>query len=186
MAEPLPNDLCRAAYAGTSYFFVNHGAPGGGRNSNCAIPEDILTFRYWDLSQYFGRKLQFEGVAVAPLAAPAGTATGASPLPIASDPGRELRAREFARLSVQARARIRIGKRAYAGHIENISEGGARIVTLTPIRGSGPVTVTVPDLKPLRGELRWSDGCVGGVQFRLKLDPQVLHSWLGLRIRKAA
>jgi hypothetical protein len=104
----------------------------------------------------------------------------------APDPRRELRERQFARLSVQARARIRIGKRAYAGYIENISEGGARSVTLTPIRESGPVTVTVPDLEPLRGELRWSDGCIGGVQFRLKLDPLVLHRWLSLRIRKAA
>ena len=94
--------------------------------------------------------------------------------------------REFERLDVQARARIRIGKRAYAGYIENISEGGARIVTLTPIKDSGKVMVTVPDLRPLGGELRWSNGCVGGVQFQLKLDRQTLDSWLGLRVRRAA
>jgi hypothetical protein len=94
--------------------------------------------------------------------------------------------REFHRLAVQARARIRIGSRSYAGHIENISEGGARIVTLTPIRDWGKVQVTVPDLKPLTGELRWSDGCVGGVQFHLKLEPDVLEQWLSLRMRKAA
>ena len=94
--------------------------------------------------------------------------------------------REFERLSVQARAKIRIGKRAYAGYIENISEGGACIVTLSPIKDTGPVIVTVPDLRPLAGELRWSNGCVGGVQFRLKLHPEVLHQWLSLRIRKAA
>jgi hypothetical protein len=94
--------------------------------------------------------------------------------------------RAFERLDVQARARIRIGKRFYAGFIENISEGGARIVTLTPIRDSGPVIVRVPDLPALAGELRWRDGCTGGVQFRLKLKPDVLQQWLGLRIRKAA
>jgi hypothetical protein len=94
--------------------------------------------------------------------------------------------REFERLDVQARARIRIGKRFYAGFIENISEGGARIVTLTPIRDSGPVIVRVPDLPALAGELRWRDGCTGGVQFRLKLQPELLQQWLGLRIRKAA
>jgi len=94
--------------------------------------------------------------------------------------------REFERLDVQARAKIRIGKRAYAGYIENISEGGARIVTLTPIRDTGRVVVTVPDLRPLAGELCWSDGCAGGVQFHLKLESAVLRQWLGLRIRKAA
>ncbi|MGN6155576.1 MAG: PilZ domain-containing protein [Sphingomicrobium sp.] len=97
-----------------------------------------------------------------------------------------IRARQFTRLGVQARAKIRIGKRAYAGYIENISEGGARIVTLSPIRDRGAVTITVPDLRPLKGDLRWSDGCAGGVQFRLKLDSQVLHQWLSLRMRKAA
>jgi hypothetical protein len=94
--------------------------------------------------------------------------------------------REFERLSVQVRAKIRIGKRAYAGYIENISEGGARIVTLSPIRDSGRVIVTVPDLRPLGGDLRWSAGCVGGVQFRLKLDRETLASWLALRVRRAA
>ena len=94
--------------------------------------------------------------------------------------------REFARLPVQACARIRIGKRAYAGYVEDISEGGARIVTLTPIREHGRVTMTVPDLAPLAGDLRWSEGCVGGVQFSLKLDAALLGEWLGRRIRKAA
>ncbi len=94
--------------------------------------------------------------------------------------------REFARLPVQARARIRIGKRAYAGYIEDISEGGARTVTLTPIRGVGAVVVQMPDLDPLTGELRWFEGCVAGIRFHLKLDAVVLHHWLGLRIRKAA
>jgi hypothetical protein len=87
---------------------------------------------------------------------------------------------------VQARARIRIGKRAYAGYIEDISEAGARIVTLTPIRGSGAVLVQVPDLEPLAAELRWHDGCVAGIRFHLKLDNLLLNHWLSLRIRRAA
>lgn len=87
---------------------------------------------------------------------------------------------------MQARAKIRIGRRAYAGYVENISEGGARIVTLTPIKDSGKVIVTVPDLRPLGGQLRWSNGCVGGVQFHLKLDRETLDQWLALRIRRAA
>lgn len=104
----------------------------------------------------------------------------------ASKPRPRFGKREFARLPVQACARIRIGKRAYAGYVEDISEGGARIVTLTPIRESGRVVMTVPDLAPLAGQLRWSEGCVGGVQFLLKLDADILHEWLSRRIRRAA
>ena len=104
----------------------------------------------------------------------------------ASIPQRRFGKREFARLPVQACARIRIGKRAYAGYIEDISEGGARIVTMTPIRGSGRVVMTVPDLAPLSGDLRWSEGCVGGVQFSLKVDAAMLQEWLSRRIRRAA
>jgi hypothetical protein len=103
-----------------------------------------------------------------------------------STPQRRFGKREFARLPVQACARIRIGKRAYAGYIEDISEGGARIVTLTPIRGYGRVIMAVPDLAPLTGDLRWSDGCVGGVQFSLKVDAALLQEWLSRRIRRAA
>ena len=94
--------------------------------------------------------------------------------------------REFARLPVQACARIRIGKRAYAGYLEDISEGGARIVTVPPSRERCPVTMTDPNLAPIAGHLRWSDGCVGGIQFSLKLDPARLNDWLSRRIRKAA
>ena len=104
----------------------------------------------------------------------------------ASESPKRLDKREFARLPVQARARIRIGKRAYAGYIEDISEGGARIVTLTPIRGPGPVLLQMPDLAPLAGELRWYDGCVAGIRLRMKLDNVLLHHWLSLRIRRAA
>jgi hypothetical protein len=103
-----------------------------------------------------------------------------------ASPAKIMTRREYDRIPVQARARIRIGNRSYAGWIEDISEGGARIVTLTPIRDHGRVLITVPDLKSLGGDLRWSDGCAGGVQFRLKLDPGLLYQWLSLRIRRAA
>jgi hypothetical protein len=94
--------------------------------------------------------------------------------------------REFERLNVHARAKIRIGKRAYAGFIENISQGGARIVTVTSIREIAPVSVIVPDLPPMSGTLRWVNGSEAGVQFHLKLNADVLSEWLGRRMRRAA
>ena len=43
--------------------------------------------------------------------------------------------REFPRLQIDCRARIRIGNRQYAGYL-HISQGGAKLRTITPIPGS--------------------------------------------------
>ena len=85
--------------------------------------------------------------------------------------------RQFPRVDVRCRARIRIGKREYAGFIENISEGGARIVTLTPIRDSGPALLMLPDFSPIRANLRWRKQTGGGLSFCLKLDSDLLERW---------
>lgn len=90
--------------------------------------------------------------------------------------------REFDRLNVRCRARIRIGKREYAGLIENISNGGARIVTLTPIRGLGPVNLRLPDLPPLGGHIRWIEPHGGGVCFELALSEATLDEWAKSRV----
>ena len=99
---------------------------------------------------------------------------------------RPLRVREFDRDELRCRARIRIGDRAYFGLIANISPGGARIVTETPIRDCGPVRIQLPDLSPILGEIRWVDGCRAGVQFCLKLDPETLKQWQQARMPRAA
>lgn len=85
--------------------------------------------------------------------------------------------RQFPRLDVHCRARIRIGKREYAGFIKNISEGGARIVTLCPVLDLGPVQLRLPDLPPLWAKLRWAEPNGGGISFCLKLDTNVLDEW---------
>ena len=93
--------------------------------------------------------------------------------------------RQSARLPIRCRARIRIGKYEYAGSIENISCGGVKIVTLSPIRGSGPVSLKLPDLPPLRGQIRWMDPHGGGVSFELALNDSTLAEWANSRINMA-
>lgn len=85
--------------------------------------------------------------------------------------------RQFSRLDVRCRARIRIGNREYAGYVKNISEGGARIVTLSPILDFGPVQLRLPDLPPLWAVLRWAEPNGGGISFCLKLETTVLEQW---------
>ena len=89
--------------------------------------------------------------------------------------------REFERFQILCRARIRIGNRQYAGYLHNISQGGARLRTLTPIRRIGNVILRLPDLPALRCKLRWTDSYHAGVSFELSLSPQMLSDWARAR-----
>ncbi len=89
--------------------------------------------------------------------------------------GRERR--EFTRFDVQCRARIRIGTRQYAGYIHNISQGGARLRTISPIRKLGAVILRLPDLPPLRCRLCWTDAYHAGVLFEMALPQSELRRW---------
>ena len=89
--------------------------------------------------------------------------------------------RSFPRYQVQCRARIRIGNRQYAGYIHNISRGGAKLRTITTIRKVGSVILRLPDLPPLRCQLRWTDSYNAGVSFELVLPSNELRRWAAER-----
>jgi hypothetical protein len=89
--------------------------------------------------------------------------------------------RQYARQEVQCRARIRIGSRQYAGYIHNISRGGAKLRTITPIRRLGAVILRLPDLQPLRCRLCWSDSFHAGVMFERALPSRELRRWVQSR-----
>jgi len=98
-----------------------------------------------------------------------------SRLPAPAQPGVERRT--FQRLPVQCRARIRIGTRQYAGYVQNVSRGGARLRTITPIRKLDTVTLRLPDLPPLRCRLCWNDSYNAGVMFELPLPAADFQAW---------
>lgn len=91
------------------------------------------------------------------------------------------RRREFRRLNIHCRARIRIGDRQYAGYLDNISQGGAKLRTITPIRKIGTIILRLPDLPPLRCQLRWTDSYNAGVSFASALDEAELSKWAETR-----
>jgi hypothetical protein len=86
--------------------------------------------------------------------------------------------RRHPRYEVQCRARIQIGKRQYAGYIHNISEGGARLRTISSIRKVGNVVLRLPDLPPLKCRLSWLDAYHVGVIFELPLTKAELRRWV--------
>ena len=85
--------------------------------------------------------------------------------------------RRFARYDVQCRARIMIGTRHYAGYIDNISIGGARLRTISRIGRLGDVVLRLPDLPALRCKLRWTDAYHAGVSFSSSLSLHELTHW---------
>ena len=89
--------------------------------------------------------------------------------------------RRSERYEVQCRARIVIGKRHYAGYILDISQRGAKLRTITPIRNGGDVLLTLPDLRPLRCQLRWSGSHIAGVAFEAALSRADLLRWAATR-----
>jgi hypothetical protein len=92
-----------------------------------------------------------------------------------------LKRRRFQRLEIQCRARIRIGKRQYAGYLHNISQGGAKLRTISPIGRLGNVILRLPDLPPLKCTLRWTNAYNAGVSFELPLTKAELMEWAEAR-----
>ena len=89
--------------------------------------------------------------------------------------------RRYPRFAVQCRARIIIGKRQYAGYIHNISEGGAKLRTVSSIRKLGKVMLRLPDLPPLKCRLSWTDAYHAGVVFERRLTKADLRHWVKSR-----
>lgn len=81
------------------------------------------------------------------------------------------------RWDIQCRARIRIGNRQYAGYIHNISPAGAKLRTISSIRKLGAVILKLPDLPPIRCQLRWSDGYNAGVAFERTFARDEFSMW---------
>ena len=101
------------------------------------------------------------------------------PLPHTSAEPRQRR--QFPRYDVQCRARILIGNRHYAGYLSNISQGGAKLRTISLIRRLGTVILRLPDLTPLRCQLRWTDAYNAGVSFHMVLPLSDLARWAETR-----
>lgn len=92
--------------------------------------------------------------------------------------------RQQERLIMRCPARVRIGNRQYAAYLENISEGGAKIRTLTQIVSAEKVSLLLPDLDPINGKLRWSSGEEGGLVFMSSEDVKRLRTWIADRALK--
>lgn len=92
--------------------------------------------------------------------------------------------RQHPRLTMRCPARVRIGCRHYAAYLENISEGGAKVRTLSPLIPAEKVILLLPDLPPIRGKLQWTKPNEGGIAFQLPRGLLSLRGWMTTRSPK--
>lgn len=89
--------------------------------------------------------------------------------------------RRFERHTVRCPVRVRIGNRQYAAYLDNASEGGVKLSTRCRIIPADKVVVHIPDLPPLRGELRWASEREAGVAFPLVDGLADIAKWMERR-----
>ena len=89
--------------------------------------------------------------------------------------------RRFERREVRCPVRVRIGNRQYAAYLDNASDGGVKLRTGCTIVPAERVILQIPDLPPIKGELRWVSGREAGVAFPLIDGVTPLSDWLECR-----
>ncbi len=95
--------------------------------------------------------------------------------------GEGFKPRRFERRTVRCPVRVRIGNRQYAAYLDNASDGGVKLRTGCAIVPAERVIVQIPDLPPIKGELRWVSGREAGVAFPLVDGLAPLSEWLERR-----
>jgi hypothetical protein len=78
------------------------------------------------------------------------------------------------RLEVRCHTRLRLGSRFYSGMLCDISQGGAKVRLQRRPCGVGEAVLTLPDLPPFRGVVRWVDESVIGLSFNERMPFEVL------------
>jgi hypothetical protein len=85
------------------------------------------------------------------------------------------------RIAVSCPARLLVRNRLLTGRVVNVSEGGLKIRTQRPLELDAPVVVTLPDLPPMNGHVRWTKLDVAGIAFAEPLPFEALATWLQQR-----
>lgn len=93
----------------------------------------------------------------------------------------DFKPRRFERHAVRCPVRVRIGNRQYAAYLDNASDGGVKLSTGCRIVPADKVIVQIPDLPPIRGELRWVSEREAGVAFPLVDGIAPIGEWLERR-----
>ena len=89
--------------------------------------------------------------------------------------------RALPRILVDCAGQLSNGLRSVEVRLRDISQGGASLVTPTPVTGLGRVRLSLPDLPPIAGVVRWTSGANLGVSFNECLAFEMLARWIQAR-----
>ena len=87
------------------------------------------------------------------------------------------------RLSMGCPAMMTQGASSSFINVTNISQRGLKLETSGAMAAPGAVLLTLPDLPPISGTIRWLDGTGAGVLFNNCLQFEVLARWVEARRR---
>jgi hypothetical protein len=91
------------------------------------------------------------------------------------------RARNLPRISLSCRGRLKMGSRSYSVVLQDISQGGAKVQTQAPIVDRGDLILSLPDLPPVAGVVRWVGGNDVGISFNECIPFDGLARWVQVR-----
>lgn len=89
--------------------------------------------------------------------------------------------RSLPRIIVDCAGQLSNGLRSVDVRLRDISQGGASLVSRAPVSGLGKVRLSLPDLPPIAGVVRWTSGANLGVSFNECLAFEMLARWIQAR-----
>ena len=89
--------------------------------------------------------------------------------------------RALPRIIVDCAGQLSNGLRSIEIRLRDISQGGANLVSEAPLTGLGKVRLSLPDLPPVAGVVRWTSGTNLGVSFNECLAFEMLARWIQAR-----
>jgi hypothetical protein len=95
----------------------------------------------------------------------------------AEESGEGWRARS-PRIDVDQPARLRHGARYHGVTLTNISQGGAGLAAADELEAGARIVLTIPDLPPVPGVVRWYANGHAGIAFDERLRLDLLAQWV--------
>jgi PilZ domain-containing protein len=90
----------------------------------------------------------------------------------------EGRRRTLPRIALACRGQLTAGPRSLNVMLQDISQGGARVQTEAPETDIRNVLLSLPDLPPIAGVVRWLGGTQAGISFNECIAFEQLARWI--------